>query len=53
MFQGVMCLKFQGNLDEVHVKGAKDVTWLLYVNDWGNGNKGGVFIASMKFQHYN
>ncbi len=48
-----MCLKFQGNLDEVHVKGAKDVTWLLYVNDWGNGNKGGVFIASMKFQHYN
>ncbi len=42
----------QGNLDEVHDKGAKDVTWLLYVSDWGNGNKVGVFIAFVKFQHF-
>jgi len=53
MFQGVICLKFQSNLDEVHDKGATNATWLLYVSDWGNGNKGGVFIASMKFQHFN
>jgi hypothetical protein len=28
MFQGAMHVKFQANLDEVHNKGANDVTWL-------------------------